>query len=130
MVLNPYQKYQTQNVMTASPEELLLMLYNGCVRFIKQGIMAVEEKDVMKAHENIVKAQDIILEFMSTLDSSAEIAKTLMPLYEYLYRRLVQANIEKNTEILNEVLRFVSELRDTWTEASKITKMQKAVDRF
>jgi len=116
--------------MTASPEELLLMLYNGCVRFIKQGIMAVEEKDVMKAHENIVKAQDIILEFMSTLDSSAEIAKTLMPLYEYLYRRLVQANIEKNTEILNEVLRFVSELRDTWTEASKITKMQKAVDRF
>lgn len=127
MVANPYQKYQQQSVMTASQEELLLMLYNGCIRFIKLGMQAIEEKDIPGAHTNIVKAQDIILEFMSTLDMRYDVAKSLMPLYDYLYRRLVEANVGKDAEILKEVLGFVTELRDTWAEAARQLKRQKAV---
>jgi len=125
MVLNPYQQYQQQSVLTASQDELLIMLYNGCIRFIKQGVTAIEEKNIPMAHTNIVKAQDIILEFMSTLDTSYEISKSLLMIYDYLYRRLVQANLEKNPEILAEVLRFVTELRDTWSEAAKLLRRQK-----
>jgi len=127
MVTNPYQKYQQQSVMTASQEELLIMLYNGCIRFIKLGVRAIEEKDVPGAHTNIVKAQDIILEFMSTLDLRYDVAKSLMPLYDYLYRRLVEANVGKDARILKEVLGLVTELRDTWVEAAKQLKQQRAV---
>ena len=127
MVTNPYQKYQQQSVMTASQEELLLMLYNGCIRFVKLGIQAVEDRDIQKAHTNIVKAQDIIVEFISTLDMSYDVAKSLMPLYDYIYRRLVEANVTKDAAILNEVLGLVTELRDTWAEAAKQLKQQKAM---
>jgi len=127
MVANPYQKYQQQSVMTASQEELLIMLYNGCIRFIKLGIQAVEDRDIQKAHVNIVKAQDIIVEFISTLDMRYDVAKSLMPLYDYIYRRLVEANVAKDAAILNEVLGFVTELRDTWAEAAKQLKQQKAM---
>jgi len=129
MVTNPYQKYQQQSVMTASQEELLIMLYNGCIRFIKLGMQAIEERDVPKAHINIVKAQDIILEFMSTLDMRYDVSKSLMPLYDYIYRRLVEANVGKDTGILQEVLGLVTELRDTWAEAAKLVKTQRAVGR-
>ena len=127
MLTNPYQMYQQQSVMTASQEELLIMLYNGCIRFIKQGMHAIEDKDVPKAHLNIVKAQDIIMEFMSTLDMRYDVSKNLMSLYDYLYRRLVEANIEKDADILKEVLVFVTELRDTWAEAAKLVKTQRVV---
>jgi len=129
MVTNPYQMYQQQSVMTASQEELLIMLYNGCIRFIKQGMQAIDDKDVPRAHTNIVKAQDIIVEFISTLDMRYDVAKSLMPLYDYIYRRLVEANISKDAVILNEALGFVTELRDTWVEAAKLVKTYKTVSR-
>jgi len=129
MVTNPYQMYQQQSVMTASQEELLIMLYNGCIRLIKQGMEAIDDKDVPRAHTNIVKAQDIIVEFISTLDMRYDVAKSLMPLYDYIYRRLVEANISKDAAILNEALGFVTELRDTWAEAAKLLKTYKTVSR-
>jgi len=129
MVTNPYQMYQQQSVMTASQEDLLIMLYNGCIRFIKQGMQAIDDKDVPRAHTNIVKAQDIIVEFISTLDMRYDVAKSLMPLYDYIYRRLVEANISKDAAILNEALGFVTELRDTWAEAAKLLKTYKTVSR-
>jgi len=127
MVTNPYQMYQQQSVMTASQEDLLIMLYNGCIRFIKQGMQAIDDKDVPRAHTNIVKAQDIIVEFISTLDMRYDVAKSLMPLYDYIYRRLVEANVGKDTGILKEVLGLVTELRDTWVEAAKLVRQQRAV---
>jgi len=127
MVTNPYQMYQQQSVMTASQEELLIMLYNGCIRLIKQGMQAIDDKDVPRAHTNIVKAQDIIVEFISTLDMRYDVAKSLMPLYDYIYRRLVEANVGKDTGILKEVLGLVTELRDTWVEAAKLVRQQRAV---
>lgn len=121
---NPYQQYQLQSVMTASPGELVVMLYNGCIRFIKQAIECINSKDLMGAHNAIIRAQDIIVEFMSTLDMKYEISHNLLALYDYLHRRLVEANVKKDTAILEEVLTFVTEFRDTWAEAVKITRKQ------
>lgn len=121
---NPYQQYQQQSVMTASPGELVVMLYNGCIRFIKQAIDSINNKDLEGAHKAIIRAQDIILEFMSTLDMKYEVSHNLLALYDYLYRRLVEANTRKDVAILEEVLMFVTELRDTWAEAVKITRKQ------
>jgi flagellar protein FliS len=121
---NPYQQYQQQSVMTASPGELLVMLYNGCIRFIKQAIECINNKDLEGAHKAIIRAQDIILEFMTTLDMKYEVSHNLMALYDYLHRRLVEANTRKDVAALEEVLGFVTELRDTWAEAVKITRKQ------
>lgn len=121
---NPYQQYQQQSVMTASPGELVVMLYNGCIRFIKQAMECIESKDLEGAHKAIIRAQDIILEFMTTLDMKYEISHNLLALYDYLHRRLVEANTKKDVVILEEVLTFVTELRDTWAEVVKITRKQ------
>lgn len=125
--MNPYQQYKQQNIMTASQPELLLMLYNGCIRFIKQGREAMQNADVPKTHENLVKAQNIILEFISTLNLDYEISKNLLMLYDYIYFRLVKANIERDIAALEEALKMVTELRDTWAEAAQQLKGQKAI---
>jgi len=124
---NPYQQYQKQSVMTASSAELLLMLYNGCIKFMKLASQGIEDKDVQKSHNNLIKAQNIIFEFMNTLDMDFEVSKSLMPLYEYIYWSLVRANVENDTAILDEALELVTELRDTWAEAAKLVKIHKAV---
>jgi flagellar secretion chaperone FliS len=123
MALNKaYSQYKENSIFTASPEELTLMLYNGLVRFIMQAQNAVDNKDISKVHESIIRAQDIIREFQSTLDMKYEISKSLMLIYDYMYRRLLDANIKKDKDILEEVLGYAKELRDTWSQAMKIAK--------
>lgn len=125
MALNKaYSAYQTNSISTSKPEELTLMLYNGLIRFIMQARKAIEDREYEKAHHNIVRAQDIIIEFQSTLDMQYEISHNLMALYDYMHRRLVEANIKKDQVILDEVLRFATELRDTWSQAMKLAKEQ------
>lgn len=116
--------YQQNSVNTASKEKLLIMLYDGLVRFIKQGIAGIEEKDMIKSNTNLVKAQSIILEFMATLnlEIGGEMAKSLMALYDYMHRRLIEANIKKDVDIAKEVLGFAEELKETFEEAYRITK--------
>lgn len=116
--------YQQNSVFTASKEKLLLMLYEGLVRFIKQAISSLEEKDYQKAHTNLIKAQNIILEFMATLNMEigGELSKSLMALYDYMYRRLVEANIKKDINIAKEVLEFAEELKEAFEEAYKKIK--------
>lgn len=121
-MLNPYQQYQQQSVLTANSGNLTLMLYNGCIKFIGKTRLLILNKDLKGAHEANIRAQLIIEEFMFTLDMQYDIAKKMMPIYEYLHRRLVDANIKKDVEILDEVLGFVTELRDTWEEVIRITK--------
>ncbi len=125
MAVNAYQRYKDNSIFTSSPEELTLMLYNGLVKFIGLGITAVKEKNYEMANENIIRAQDIITEFRQTLDKRYEVAHSLDLLYDYMYRRLIDANIEKSEEILNEVLGFARELRDTWAQAMKIARKGK-----
>jgi flagellar secretion chaperone FliS len=119
---NGYDKYKENSINTASPEELTLMLYNGLVRFIMQGQKAINDKNIQKAHESIIRAQDIINEFMVTIDQSYEISKSLLVIYDYMKRRLVEANIHKDNAIIEEVLGMAKELRDTWMQAMKIAK--------
>lgn len=125
MALNKaYNQYKENSIFTASPEELTLMLYNGLVKFIMQGQHAIAENDMDKANNSIIKAQDILLEFQSTLDMNYELSQSLILLYDYMHKRLLDANIKKDGEILAEVLGFAKELRDTWTQAMKIAKHQ------
>ena len=127
--LNAYQQYQHNMVYTATPQELTLMLYNGLIKFINLSIQAVDEKNIEKTNNNIIRAQDILVEFMSTLDKNYEVSKSLMALYDYMNRRLIQANIQKDKDILTEVLGLAEDLRDTWAQAMKLAKQQKVVNK-
>jgi flagellar protein FliS len=124
-VKNPYQSYQQNSVLTASPGELTLMLYNGCLKFIHIAKIGMSEKNYEKKNTYILKAQDIIRELMVTLNEEMEISKQLMPLYDYLYRRLIQANIKNDPAILDEVEGFVTEFRDTWKQVIQINRQKK-----
>lgn len=119
---NPYNQYKENNVMTASPENLTLLLYNGALKFIQQAKIYIEQKNVQKSHEVIMRAQAIIQELNITLNMDYEISHNLRALYTYMHERLVDANIHKDNTILDEVAGMVTELRDTWKEAMKIAK--------
>lgn len=113
---NPYAAYNNSKVLTASPAELTLMLYEGAIKFCNIAIMGIDEKDVEKAHINIKKAEAIIAEFRATLDHKYPVAEDFENVYKYLHDRLILANIRKDKEILEEVLTHLRTMRDTWKE--------------
>lgn len=125
-LVNAYEQYKENSIYTASPEELTLMLYNGLVKFLMQAQMALNEKTIDKANNCIIKAENIISEFRCTLDMKYEIAHDLDTLYEYMNRRLVEANLKKDNSIIEEVLGYARELRNTWEQAMKTAKQQNA----
>nr|WP_320415665.1 flagellar export chaperone FliS [Candidatus Contubernalis alkalaceticus] len=118
MLANPYQKYQHNQVETSTPGKLLLMLYNGALKFIREARKAAEEKNIEKVNNKIGRAQDIIFELMSSLNfEQGKIAENLYALYDYMNQRLIEANIKKDDKILAEVEGMLESLRDTWKEA-------------
>lgn len=117
---NGYAAYANSKIMTASPAELTLMLYDGAIKFCNIAIVAVEKKDIEKAHNNIIKVERIIIEFQSTLDHKYPVAKDFDQVYSYLLRRLREANIKKDADILEEVLGHLRTMRDTWKEVMAI----------
>jgi flagellar secretion chaperone FliS len=119
MAINPAAAYLNNKINTATPAELTLMLYDGSIKFCNIAIMAVDNQDFDKANTNIIKAENIIQELRSTLDFTYEISNNLKAMYDYIYTRLVQANIKKEKEILEEVLEYLRDLRDAWKEAMK-----------
>ncbi|MYL54012.1 flagellar export chaperone FliS [Pontibacillus yanchengensis] len=125
MSTQAYQAYQSNSVQTASPGELTLMLYNGCLKFIKLAKRGIEEKDYELKNTNIQKAQRIIQELMVTMNPEYDIANDVMPLYEYINHRLMEANLHNDTTILNEASELVTEFRDTWKEVVRQTRQQK-----
>ncbi|MGE5613322.1 MAG: flagellar export chaperone FliS [Bacillota bacterium] len=120
-----YNSYKLNSILTARPEELVLMLYNGLVKFIMLARKAIEEKDIQKAHDSIIRAEDIIAEFIASLDMKYEISHNLALLYDYMYDRLITANMKKDIAILDEVLHFAKDLRDTWAQAMKLASQEK-----
>lgn len=116
-------QYQKNAVQTASPARLTLMLYDGAVKFANIALEAIEEGDVEKAHNNIVKVQNIIVEFRSTLDMKYPVAKDFDVVYDYIYRRLVEANMRKDKEIMEEALKYIKEMRDTWKEVMRLNNV-------
>lgn len=125
MALNdPYQAYKQNSLNTASPGELTLMLYNGCLKFLNQARVDMEAKKMEEKNTNILKAQKIIQEFMVTLNMDLPVSKDLMAMYDYLYRRLVEANIKNDVMILDEVSGFVTEYRDTWKQVIQLNRQK------
>lgn len=122
-----YTAYKAASVSNSKPEDLVMMLYTGLVRFIMQAQKAIDANDIQKTHENITRAQDIIAELEASLNMEYEISHNMMLLYDYLYRRLVDANVKKDRIILDEVLKFAVEFRDTWSQAMKNNKEQAPV---
>jgi flagellar secretion chaperone FliS len=110
------QAYQNNSVETASPGELTLMLYNGCIKFIKIARKSIENNEIEKKNTNIQKAQKIIQELMVTMDQQYAVTQEIMPLYDYMNRRLVEANTKNDVEILDEVQGLALEFRDTWKQ--------------
>lgn len=119
-VKNPYAAYANSKIMTASPAELTLMLYDGAIKFCNIAIMGIEEKDIEKAHNNIIKVERILHEFLNTLDYKYPVAKDFENVYNYLIQRLHEANIKKDAEILQEVLKHLRTMRDTWKEVMRL----------
>ena len=119
---NPYSQYNNNKVMTASPAELTLMLYDGAIRFCNIAETAIEVKDIQKAHNNIVKVQRIIDYLRQTLDMKYPVAQDFENIYVYLSRRLVEANMKKDKEILEEVNEHLHSVRDNWKEVMRINR--------
>ena len=117
--------YRQQQVMTATPEALTLMLYNGAIKFINESIEATKKKEYEKANTSCIKAQNIISEFRLTLKMEYEISKNLLALYNYAYDRLVEGNMNEDIAKLEEAKGILSELRDAWNQAMKAVKNEK-----
>ena len=116
-----YAAYANNKVMTASPAELTLMLYEGAIKFAKIAIEAIEAKDI---HDNIMKVEHIIEEFQSTLNHKYPVAKDFDEVYNYLMMRLQEANMKKDKEIMEEVLKHLRTMRDTWKQVMKLAHTQ------
>ena len=122
MTQNMTLAYKNNTIQTASPAELTLMLYDGCIKFCNIALGAIENNDVAKAHTNIVKAENIITEFRSTLDFKYPVAQDFDRVYDWIYRRLVEANMHKDAEVLEDATRLIREMRDTWKEVMKLSR--------
>lgn len=120
-----YAAYANNKIMTASPADLTLMLYEGAIKFCNLAIIAVEEREVEKAHKNIMKVERIIEEFQITLDHKYPVAEDFDNVYSYLMTRLKEANLKKDREILEEVLGHLRTMRDTWKEVMRLSKAEK-----
>ncbi|WP_338553377.1 flagellar export chaperone FliS [Paenibacillus sp. KS-LC4] len=119
MLNSPYQAYQQSSVQTATPGQLIIMLFEGAVRFTRAGIDGLEKKDYEATNKNLKKAQAIVHELMASLDAGYEISKELSRIYEYLLHLLIEANMKKNVKAANEALGYLQEFRDTWKQAMK-----------
>lgn len=121
---NAFNTYKSNSINFASKDQLLIMLVDGAVKFSKMGRQAIIDKDINKAHENIIKTQNIFYELMSTLDvaKGGEWAESLIKVYDFITRRLMDANIKKSEAIMNEIIPLIETVRETWNEAYKKSK--------
>lgn len=126
MIQPAAQSYKQNQVDTSSPEELTLMLYGGAITFTKKAKQAISDKNLNQAHQFITRVQDIIDELIITLDRKYPISAQLLALYDYLKRRLIEANISKDVTILDEVEGFLMEFRDTWKQAIVLARSQRS----
>ncbi len=112
--------YLVQKVMSAKPEELTMMLYEGMIKFIKLAKIGVEKKNVPQTNENSIKAQNIVAELSSTLDKNFEFADDWCALYEFIETELFHGNIDKDIQRFDNALEIAEELAYTWREVMKL----------
>ena len=124
-MVNAAEAYKRQQILTATPEALTLMLYNGALRFMTEGREALEKKNFEEANTALQKAQNIITEFRVTLNMEYDIAHQRMPVYNYVYDRLVEANLKSDVDKIDEAKHIISELRDAWAKAMVKARKEK-----
>lgn len=124
---NAYAQYKNSKVMTASPAELTLMLYDGAIKFCNLAIAALDKGDIPQAHTNIVKVERIVDYLRQTLDMKYEVAQDFERIYSYLGQRLVEGNLKKDKEVLEEVCGHFRSVRDTWKEVMRINQAKGAM---
>ncbi|SFQ53552.1 flagellar protein FliS [Psychrobacillus psychrotolerans] len=124
VVNNPYQAYQQNSVTQSTPGELTLMLYNGCLKFLNQAKKGIETNNIELKNTNIQKAQNILREFMVTLDMSQSVSESMASLYEFMINRLIEANINNDISKIEEVYALTLEFRDTWKQVIQINRQK------
>ena len=122
---NPYNIYKQNSVNMASSQQLLLMLLDGAVKYTKIARMAILNKDIAKAHKELVRVQDIFLELMITMDKNTKYMEDLYNIYDFIKNELVKANIKKDITIIDNTLPLIEEIRDMWYEVDKKIKSGK-----
>ena len=122
---NAYELYAKNKINTASKAELTLMLYEGAIKFCNIAIAGIEERNIQKAHTNIMKVEDIIDEFLATLNYKYPVSRDFENVYKYIRKRLVEANMRKDKEILIEVQQHLHTMRDTWKEVMRLNNVSR-----
>jgi flagellar protein FliS len=130
--MNAYQLYRQTQATTAAPGELVVMLYRGAARFVGSAVEAIEAQNVPLAHNSLVRAQAVISELLDTLDleSGGELAQNLTRIYEYMNRRLIEANLRKDAEPAREVEQLLRELLPAWEQAARETAANNPMARL
>ena len=128
-MVNAAEAYRRNQVLNAPPEQLTLMLYNGCLKFIGEGIDSMQNKNFENANTSLLKAERIISEFRLTLNMDYEISHQLFPLYNYVYDRLVEGNMKSDVSKLEEAKGIITELRDAWVGAMKKARAEKGLGK-
>ncbi len=129
--MNQYLKqYQKNEVETASPEKILILLYDAAIQFLNKAKIAMHEKNIPEIHNNLMSCENIILEFINTVneEEGGDFAVRIKALYQYFYNTLVQANMKKDESKIDEVLRHLVDLRATWKQAIAIANSQKTTE--
>ncbi|MEK3883891.1 flagellar export chaperone FliS [Paenibacillus sp. PL2-23] len=119
MMKSPYQIYQQSSVQTASGGQLIIMLYEGAIRFAKAGIEGIQVNNYEKANHNLKKAQAIIHELIASLNHGYDISKNLVRIYEYLLHLLIKANVNKSVSPIEEAISHLLELKEAWKQVVK-----------
>jgi flagellar protein FliS len=122
VLANSYQQYIRHDVMMATPMELVVMLYTGCIKRLRLGQIALEKGDFEAANAHLQRAQDIVLELIMGLDLKFDIAHNLLKIYEFVHRQIVSANAAKNAAIIPPVIEIMSTLREAWVQVQKENK--------
>ncbi|MDI6813078.1 MAG: flagellar export chaperone FliS [Desulfitobacteriaceae bacterium] len=120
---NPYGMYHQTSIITASPEKLLLLLFDGAIKRVRQAAVALGDQDWEKAHVLLLRIQDIFSELENTLNPEAgELASNLGALYAFYRQEVVKANLEKNSQYLEPVLEFLRDYRQMWEEVARLAR--------
>ena len=122
---NPYNIYKQNSVNMASSQQLLLMLLDGAVKYTKIARMAILNKDIARAHKELVRVQDIFLELMITMDKNTKYMEDLYNIYDFIKNELAKANIKKDITIIDNTLPLIEEIRDMWYEVDAKIKSGK-----
>ena len=120
---NGYNAYKKNSVNLASKDQLLLMLVDGAVKYSKISRQALEDNDLVKANDNLIRTQDIFVELMTTLNTDAgEWTENLLVLYNFINKKLIETNINKDIKILDETIPLIEGIRDMWYDVNKAAK--------